>query len=67
VPSKLINIFNPVTGRISSEPLAEIYRFIPARVHHFRVFALNHDHDEELSKAAEAALGNIDKSIPTNV
>lgn len=66
-PSKLINIFNPATGHISSEPLAEIYRFIPARVRHFRVFALNHNHDEELSRAAEAALGSIEKSIPTNV
>ncbi len=66
-PGKQINIFNPVTGRISSEPLTEIYRFIPARVRHFRVFALNHDHDEELAKAAEAALGNIEKSIPTNI
>lgn len=66
-PSKRINIFNPATGAISSEPLDEIYRFIPARVRHFRVFALNHDHDEELSRAAEQALGNIDKSIPTNV
>ena len=66
-PGKQINIFNPVTGRTSAEPLNEIYRFIPARVRHFRVFALNHDHDEELAKAAEAALGNIEKSIPTNV
>ncbi len=66
-PSKLINIFNPATGHVSSEPLAEIYRFIPARVRHFRVFALNHDHDDALTKAAEAALGNLDKSIPTNV
>ena len=66
-PTNRINIFNPATGHISSEPLAEIYRFIPARVRHFRVFALNHDHDEELSRAAEAVLGNIDKSIPTNV
>lgn len=66
-PSKLINIFNPATGHVSSEPLAEIYRFIPARVRHFRVFALNHDHDEDLSHAADAALGNIDKSTPTNI
>jgi len=66
-PGKQINIFNPVTGRTSPEPLGEIYRFIPARVRHFRVFALNHDHDEELAQAAEAALGNIEKSIPTNV
>lgn len=66
-PGKRINIFNPVTGRTSPEPLAEIYRFIPARVRHFRVFALNHDDDAELSRAAEAALGNLEKSIPTNV
>ena len=67
-PSKLINIFNPTTGQISSEPLAEIYRFIPARVRHFRVFALSHEHDEDLTQAAQAALGHsIDKSIPTNV
>ena len=66
-PGQQINIFNPVTGLTSAEPLAEIYRFIPARVRHFRVFALNHDYDEELAAAAEAALGNIEKSIPTNV
>ncbi len=66
-PGKQINIFNPVTGMTSPEPLGEIYRFIPARVRHFRVFALNHDHDEELAAAAEAALGNIEKTIPTNV
>lgn len=66
-PGKQINIFNPVTGKTSPEPLNEIYRFIPARVRHFRVFALNHDHDEDLSRAAEAALGNVERSIPTNV
>jgi hypothetical protein len=31
------------------------------------VFALNHNHDEELGKAAKAALGHIEKSFPTNV
>ncbi len=66
-PGKQINIFNPVTGLTSPEPLGEIYRFIPARVRHFRVFALNHDYDEKLAEAAEAALGNIEKTIPTNV
>jgi len=66
-PGKQINIFNPVTGRTSPEPLNEIYRFIPARVRHFRVFALNHDYDKELAAAAEKALGNVEKSVPTNV
>jgi uncharacterized protein len=62
-----INIFNPVTGLTSPAPLVEIYRFIPARVMHFRVFALNHDHDEELSCAAENVLNRRETAIPTNI
>jgi hypothetical protein len=63
---KRINIFNPVTQKTSPEPLLEIYRFIPARVMHFRVFSLQHDYDEEISAAAEKVLGNSERSIPTN-
>ncbi|PKN69366.1 MAG: hypothetical protein CVU52_09570 [Deltaproteobacteria bacterium HGW-Deltaproteobacteria-10] len=66
-PGKRVNVFNPVTGLTSQEPLEEIYRFIPARVMHFRVFALNHDHDEALSRAAENALNSQEAAIPTNV
>ncbi len=51
--NKRINIFNPSTGKTSYEPLQEIFKYIPARVVHFRVFALNHDHDEALAAAAE--------------
>jgi HD superfamily phosphohydrolase len=43
---KRINIFNPVTQLTSPEPLRDIYRFIPARVVHFRVFSLSHDYGE---------------------
>jgi HD superfamily phosphohydrolase len=64
---KRINIFNPTTGITSPEPLLDIYRFIPARVMHFRVFALNHECDEDLSVAAEKALSNTEASILTNV
>lgn len=63
---KRINIFNPATGQTSPEPLWDIYRFIPARVVHFRVFSLSHDHDEELTKAAEKVLGNLDDGVKTN-
>lgn len=66
-PDKRVNIFNPVTGITSPEPLAEIYRFIPARVMHFRVFALSHNHDEELSCAAEKALSSQETSSSTNI
>jgi hypothetical protein len=64
---KRINIFNPATGLISPEPLWEIYRFIPARVVHFRVFSLSHAQDEELATAAEKVLGSIEKVAKTNI
>jgi HD superfamily phosphohydrolase len=64
---KRINIFNPVTETTSPEPLLEIYRFIPARVVHFRVFSLNHDYDGELSTAAEKVLGSTERSGQTNI
>ena len=51
--NKKIHIYNPSTGLISAEPLQEIFKYIPARVVHFRVFALNHRHDAELAAAAE--------------
>jgi len=62
---KRINIFNPVTQKTSPEPLLDIYRFIPARIMHFRVFSLNHNNDEELSAAAEKVLGSSEQSMPT--
>jgi len=64
---KKINIFNPATGRTSPEPLIDIYRFIPARVVHFRVFSLTHDHDGELTMAAEKTLGALDVVVKTNI
>ena len=64
---KRVNIFDPATGTTSPEPLREIYRFIPARVVHLRVFSRNHDHDEILARAAERILGNVDGTSRTNI
>ena len=64
---KRINIFNPATGVTSPEPLMDIYKFIPARVVHFRVFSLSHQIDGELTLAAEKTLDSIDKAIDTNI
>jgi len=64
---KQIHIFDPVTGKISVEPLKEIFRFIPARVVQFRIFSLHHDADEILSKAAEEPLNALDNMSRTNV
>ncbi len=51
--NKRINIYNASTGVTSPEPLKEIFKYIPARIVHFRVFTLNHTHDKELATAAE--------------
>jgi hypothetical protein len=51
--NKRINIYNASTGVTSPEPLKEIFKYIPARIVHFRVFALNHMYDKELAIAAE--------------
>ncbi len=64
---KRINIFNPVTGITSPEPLRDIYRFIPARVVHFRVFSLSHEYDEELTIAAEKTLSTFGEDGKTNI
>jgi HD superfamily phosphohydrolase len=64
---KRVNIFNPATGTTSPEPLHDIYRFIPARVVHFRVFSLDHHHDEAISQAAEKTLNDREGIIKTNI
>jgi HD superfamily phosphohydrolase len=65
---KRINIYNPSNGITSPEPLREIFKFIPAKMIHFRVFALNHDHDTVLSAAAEQVLNASDKEeFHTNI
>ncbi|NTW17940.1 MAG: HD domain-containing protein [Syntrophaceae bacterium] len=62
-----VNIFNPATGITSPEPLKDIYRFIPARIVHLRVFALSHDHDADISGAAERMLGDLEGTATTNI
>jgi len=64
---KRINIYNPSTDHTSWEPLRDIYRFIPSRVVHFRIFSLDHRHDEALARAAERMLESSSESMPTNI
>ena len=65
---KRINIYNPFTDCISREPLRDIYRFIPSRVVHFRIFSLDHRYDQALSRAAEAMFESSgEEIIVTNI
>jgi hypothetical protein len=64
---KRISIFDPATGKISTEPLRDIYRFIPARIVQLRVFSPDHDHDDAIASAAERALDALDGTYRTNI
>jgi len=64
---KRVNIYNPMTGMTSPEPLHDLYRYIPARVVHFRVFSHSHQYDAELSRAAEKTLSDREEGLKTNV
>jgi len=66
--NKRINIYNPSTDSISPEPLKDIFRYIPARVVQFRVFALDHKHDAEIARAAGRIFEpSTTESCPTNI
>ncbi|MCX7816527.1 MAG: HD domain-containing protein [Syntrophales bacterium] len=62
-----INVFDPSTGKISREPLIEMFKSIPARIIHLRIFSLNHNHDVEIAKAAERVLKTHPDTSNTNV
>jgi hypothetical protein len=46
-----IYIYNESTGRIESEILKELFRFIPVRVTQCRIFTLSHEYDKEIAAA----------------
>jgi uncharacterized protein len=64
---KQIHIFDPSTGEITKESLAELFEFIPSKVVQFRVFALNHEQDQLLSEVAESTLKGQSPSVKTSV
>ena len=64
---KQIHIFDPSTGEITKESLAELFEFIPSKVVQFRVFALDHEHDQALAEIAENTLKGQSASMNTSV
>jgi HD superfamily phosphohydrolase len=51
-------IFDTGSKRISKEPLWRLFQYIPAKVAICRVYASDHRHDRELSRAARLALAS---------
>jgi HD superfamily phosphohydrolase len=66
--TKKILIYDPATGKASPSAVADLFRYIPAQVAHYRVFALDHTHDAELAAATTAALAtNTQDAFRTNL
>jgi len=66
--TKKILIYDPATGRASPSPVADLLRYIPAQVAHYRIFATDHSHDAELAAATQAALaGQNQEAFGTNL
>ncbi|HEY7167395.1 MAG TPA: HD domain-containing protein [Candidatus Binatia bacterium] len=64
---KQIYTFDPSTGEITNESLAELFEFIPSKIVQFRVFALDHEDDHLLSEVAESTLKGQSPAISTSV
>jgi len=64
---KQIYTFDPSTGDITKESLAELFEFIPSKVVQLRVFALDHEHDQLLAELAESTLKGQSSAVKTSV
>jgi uncharacterized protein len=64
---KQIYIYDPSSGQITKESLAELFEFIPSKVVQFRVFAQDHQNDLSLARVAEETLKGGSPAVKTSV
>jgi uncharacterized protein len=62
-----IYVYDGVTRRVSKEPLAALFKYLPGKVAQCRIFAPDHRHDRELTTAFRQVLYEDRPAIPTNV
>jgi HD superfamily phosphohydrolase len=60
-------VFDPGTRTVSTDPLEEFLDLLPTRLIQFRIYALNHDTDEALSRATATVLNKVPSSCETNL
>jgi HD superfamily phosphohydrolase len=60
-------VYDPATQAISPEPLEEFLDLLPTRLIQFRIYALNHERDAALSRAASRLLNTVPSSSETNL
>jgi HD superfamily phosphohydrolase len=66
--SKKIFMYNPATGEVSPRPLKELFRDIPPKVAHYRIFIADRRHVKALTVASEKAMvGSAGEALPTNI
>lgn len=59
-------VYDPGTKGLSTEPLEEFLDLLPTRLVQFRIYALDHDEDAALSRAAATVLNKTPSSLETN-
>ncbi|MBP8117126.1 MAG: hypothetical protein KAY09_05275, partial [Nitrospira sp.] len=59
-------VYDPGTKGVSTEPLEEFLDLLPTRLVQFRIYALDHDQDAALSRAAATVLNKTPSSMETN-
>ncbi len=59
-------VFDPGTKGVSRDPLEEFLDLLPTRLVQFRLYALDHDHDGDLSRAASDVLNRAAPVMHTN-
>jgi hypothetical protein len=62
-----IYIYDGASQRVSKEPLAVLFKYLPGKVAQCRIFARDHRHDRELTDAFRRVLYEDRPAIPTNV
>lgn len=60
-------VYDSATQTVSTEPLEEFLDLLPTRLIQFRIYALNHATDAELSRAAATVLNKKPSGIETNI
>jgi len=59
-------VYDPGTKGISTDPLEEFLDLLPTRLVQFRVYTLDHTHDEALSRATATVLNKTPSSLESN-
>ena len=62
-----IYVYDAADRSVSAEPLKELLKYLPGKVAQCRIFAMSHEHDQQLARALNEALGEDRPAHPTNL